>query len=156
MDQSPSWEADSHSASQEIPRHSWNPKIHFRVHKSPPMVPTPIQMNPVQTFPPYFRKIYSRIIIPSTPRFRAGTATRVWAGRSRFYSWRRLGIFLIATASGPALGSTQTPMQWIPEAFSFGVKLPGREADHSPPSSAEVKTTWSYTSTPPYAFTEQG
>jgi hypothetical protein len=30
-----------------------------------------------------------------------------------------------------------------------GVKRPGREADHSPPSSAEVKNTWSYTSTPP-------
>jgi len=24
-----------------------------------------------------------------------------------------------------------------------------READHSPPSSVEVKNTWSYTSTPP-------
>jgi hypothetical protein len=30
-----------------------------------------------------------------------------------------------------------------------GVKRPGREADHSPPSSAEVKNSWSYTSTPP-------
>jgi hypothetical protein len=32
-----------------------------------------------------------------------------------------------------------------------GVKRPGREADHSPPS-AEVKKMWIYTSTPPYAF----
>jgi hypothetical protein len=30
----------------------------------------------------------------------------------------------------------------------LGVKRPGREADHSPPSSAEVNE-WSYTSTPP-------
>jgi hypothetical protein len=30
--------------------------------------------------------------------------------------------------------------------------IPGREADHSPPSSAEVKNAWSYASTPPYAF----
>jgi hypothetical protein len=30
-----------------------------------------------------------------------------------------------------------------------GGKLPGCEADHSPPSSAEVKNAWSYTSTPP-------
>jgi hypothetical protein len=28
------------------------------------------------------------------------------------------------------------------------VKLPELEADHSPPSSTEVKNTWSYTSTP--------
>jgi hypothetical protein len=29
-----------------------------------------------------------------------------------------------------------------------GVKWPEREADHSPPSTAEVKNAWSYTSTP--------
>jgi hypothetical protein len=33
--------------------------------------------------------------------------------------------------------------------FSLRVKRPGREADHSPLSSAEVKNEWSYTSTPP-------
>jgi hypothetical protein len=33
-----------------------------------------------------------------------------------------------------------------------GVKRPGREADHSPPTSAEVKKMWIYTSIPPYAF----
>ncbi|PNF35818.1 hypothetical protein B7P43_G09411 [Cryptotermes secundus] len=36
--------------------------------------------------------------------------------------------------------------------FSPGVKRPGREADGSPPTSAEVKKTWVYTSTPLYAF----
>jgi hypothetical protein len=36
-----------------------------------------------------------------------------------------------------------------PGALSLGIKRPGREADHSPPSSAEVKNAWSYTSTPP-------
>jgi hypothetical protein len=30
-------------------------------------------------------------------------------------------------------------MQWVPGAFSLGVKRPGREADRSPPSSTEVK-----------------
>jgi len=34
------------------------------------------------------------------------------------------------------------------DSFS-GVKWLGHEADHSPPSSAEVKIAWSYTSTPP-------
>jgi hypothetical protein len=37
-------------------------------------------------------------------------------------------------------------------ALSPGVKRPGREADHSPPTSAEVNKTWIYTSTPPYVF----
>jgi len=36
-------------------------------------------------------------------------------------------------------GSTQPPIQWIPGAISLGVKWPGREADHSPPSSDKVK-----------------
>jgi hypothetical protein len=36
--------------------------------------------------------------------------------------------------------------------FPLGVKRPRLEADHSPPSSAEVKEMWIYTSTPPYAF----
>jgi len=43
------------------------------------------------------------------------------------------------------------PIQWVPGALSLGVKRSGREADHSPPSSAEVKNAWSYTSTPHYA-----
>jgi hypothetical protein len=29
-------------------------------------------------------------------------------------------------------------IEWVPRVFSHGVKLPGREADHSPPS-AEIK-----------------
>jgi hypothetical protein len=33
-----------------------------------------------------------------------------------------------------------------------GVKRQGLEADHSPPTSAEVKKIWIYTSTLPYAF----
>jgi hypothetical protein len=60
-----------------------------------------------------------------------------------------LGIFLFTTTSRPALGPTQPPIQWVPGALSLGVKRPGCEADHSPPSVAEVKNAWSYTSTPP-------
>jgi hypothetical protein len=37
-------------------------------------------------------------------------------------------------------------------AVSLGVKRPGREADHSPATSAKVKNTWIYTSTPLYVF----
>jgi hypothetical protein len=39
-------------------------------------------------------------------------------------------------------------------ALSLEVKRPVREADHSPPSSAEVNNAWSYTSTPQYAVME--
>jgi hypothetical protein len=40
----------------------------------------------------------------------------------------------------------------VPGTLPLGVKRPGREADHSPPSSAKVKNAWSYTSTPKYVF----
>jgi hypothetical protein len=43
----------------------------------------------------------------------------------------------------------QLPIQWVLGALSLGVKWPGRVANHSPPSSAEVKNAWSYTLTPP-------
>jgi hypothetical protein len=38
------------------------------------------------------------------------------------------------------------------ERLVFCKTNPGSEADHSPPSSAEVKNEWNYTSTPQYVF----
>jgi hypothetical protein len=69
-----------------------------------------------------------------------------------FDSRQGLGIFLFTTVSRTALGPTHPPIQWVPGALSLRLKRPGREADHSPQSSAEIKNTWSYTSTLRYVF----
>jgi hypothetical protein len=49
---------------------------------------------------------------------------------------------------GSVLGKARRPGRPYPSVPSPGVKRPGREADHSPPPTADVKNAWSYTSTP--------
>jgi hypothetical protein len=78
----------------------------------------------------------------------ANTVARLRAGPVGFDS-RQRQRFLFATASKPVPGPTQSPIQWVQGDVSPAVKQPGREAYHSPLFRAEVKNTWSYTSTPP-------
>jgi hypothetical protein len=66
MEQSPSWEAKTSSATQEIPRILWNPKVHHRIHEHatcPYPEPDQSSLRP----PPNLSKIHFNIILPSTP-----------------------------------------------------------------------------------------
>jgi hypothetical protein len=70
MELTPSWEAASYTAAQEFSNILWKPKVHYRVHKGPPLVPIQIQINSVQTTPYYLRSIselcsYLRLGFPS-------------------------------------------------------------------------------------------
>ena len=67
--QSPSWEANRFAASQEIPRISRNPKVHYRTHKRPPPFSILGQPNPVHIPTSHLLEIRPNIIHPSTPRF---------------------------------------------------------------------------------------
>jgi hypothetical protein len=61
---SPSWAASRFSASQEIPCISWNLKIHYHIHKSPPPVPIHSQISPVLA-PPHPISCISILILSS-------------------------------------------------------------------------------------------
>jgi hypothetical protein len=77
------------------------------------------------------------------------TATRLWTGRSwvRIPAGERYCSLLQTVHAGfvahPASCSVGA------EVFFPGVKRPGQEVDHSPPSSAKVKNEWSCTTAPP-------
>ena len=68
MVQSPSWEANWFAASQEIPRISRKPKVHYRTHKRPPPVSILGQPNPVHITTSHLLEIHPNIIHPSKPR----------------------------------------------------------------------------------------
>ena len=78
MVQSPSWEANWFAASQEIPRISRNPKVHYRTHKLPPPVSILGQPNPVHIPISHLLDIHPNIIHPSKPR------SRQWSPSLRF------------------------------------------------------------------------
>lgn len=44
----------------------------------------------------------------------------------------RIETFLFSTMSRPILGHTQSPIQWVSQAFSLGVKWVGHKADQPP------------------------
>ena len=64
MVQSPNW----YAASQEIPRNSRNPKVHYRTYKRPPTVSILGQPNPVHIPTSHLLEIHPNITHPFKPR----------------------------------------------------------------------------------------
>ena len=66
MEQSPSWEANRFSASEETPPILWTPNVHYGIHKCPPPVSILSQFDPVHT--PHPTSWRSILILSYHPR----------------------------------------------------------------------------------------
>ena len=75
------------------------------------------------------------------------SATRWMTNELRLHFWQGKEIFLFPKESGPALGSTQPPFQWVQGALSPGLKWPGIQSNHT--YTAVAANVWSCNSTPP-------
>jgi hypothetical protein len=69
--------------------------------------------------------------------------TGLRSGRLGFDSRQWVGIFLLAAASGPALGPTKPHVQWVLGTLSTVVVWQVRLAGHCPPSCSEAENVWS-------------
>jgi hypothetical protein len=63
---SPSWQAANCAATHKLPSILWSLKVHYRVNKSPPLVPILSHIDPVHTIPSYLSKICFNIVHPPT------------------------------------------------------------------------------------------
>jgi hypothetical protein len=148
MEESPSWEANSSSANQEVLRSLSKPKNHYRTH-------------------------WSRQLFLSSTRSIQSTPSILFL-YPFLHSRRCLGVLSGIFPSGFSIKTLYAPLRspiapkleplyrrGYPNKFilfsehwgSFlEVKQPKREADQSPPYSAEAKNGWSYIYLPPPWF----
>ena len=122
MVQIPSWEANWFAASQEIPRISRNPKVHFRTNNRPPTVSILGQPNPVHIPTSHLLEIRPNIVHSPTPRSPQYTPSL------RFLQQERIHPLLLTHASNAqpiSFFSILSPAQWdsVTEAKAYKFSL---------------------------------
>jgi hypothetical protein len=129
--------AASSAATQKLPNILWNPKVHYRVHRSPPPVTILSQTNPIHTTPTYLRSIlllfsHLRLGLPSDI-FLSGSSTKdpicipftcmlhalpfscslitfqLYMSKSRCYESSHYAVFLQPLVTSSILGTNTLP-----------------------------------------------
>jgi hypothetical protein len=124
MELNPSWEAANFAATQEFRSILWNPKVHYRVHKSPQPVPILIQINPIHTIPPYLH-------VKWVPCHHGMARPQVAVGGGGLQVWRVAANILTSSRGRPRSG----PLAW---GLGVGLTTPHRKSklvtkDHKKP-----------------------
>jgi hypothetical protein len=83
-------------------------------------------------------RIFKQFLVSRLPKESLQWPSRIVVVQRKNFP-RGKEIFLFCTASSPVLGPTHFPIHWLQKAFYSRLKRPGHEADHSPPSSVEIK-----------------
>ena len=68
------------------------------------------------------------------------------------FSGKGTGLFRFLKAFRPFVGATCPSVEWAIWSMSAGIKRPDREANHPPPSNAELNSECSHNFTPHMAF----
>jgi hypothetical protein len=122
MQLSPSWEDTSRSATQQSPKIFLYQKVHYCVHKNPPLVSILSQANPVHITTSYLSKIQFNIILPPirlglpTGLFPSDFPTKILActsipllPHSCYNPWPSHRPWLVVDRSGKSLLSFSVP-----------------------------------------------
>jgi hypothetical protein len=114
------------------------PKAQYRYRKSSALIPNLSQMNPSHTSTSYSFYIFNMWAGIAQSGYRR---VKGWKTGVRFPAGAKDFSHLQSVETRP--GTTYSPIQWFLGALSLGIKWPKREANHSPPFSAEDKNNWS-------------
>jgi hypothetical protein len=130
MKQSLSWTTMGYLASKAILCVLWNPKVHYQVHKTPPLIPILSQINQVHT--PTYLNVHFNTILPSLPRY--SDSLRAGLSRGSNPSWGEI----FHTCPNRPCGPPSLLHNGYRVSFP-GVERLGCGVDHSLQSSTELK-----------------